>query len=56
MNKDEKDILKTYRELTPKNRAAFLDYVKAVYTAQKDGSALPGPPMEGEEWNWQEKD
>jgi hypothetical protein len=48
MSEDEIDVLKTFRQLTPENRAALLDYVKAVHAAEKDGSAIPRPPMEGD--------
>ena len=46
MSEDEIDILETFRQLTPENRAALLDYVKAVHAAEENGSAPPRPPME----------
>jgi hypothetical protein len=47
MSEDEIALLEIFKQLTPKNKAALLDCVKAVYAAEKKGSALPGPPLEG---------
>jgi hypothetical protein len=46
MSEDEIDILETFRKLTPENRAALSDYIKAVHAAEENGSAPPGPPIE----------
>ena len=48
MSEDEIDILETFRKLTPENRAALFDYIKAVHAAEEDGSAPPRLPMEGD--------